>query len=116
MLDFNSSLELKLGTTSAFAVLCFVSQMAVALSQEKSAPNAAPELKQEEVIALAQAAAKDVVGEKLDQYVLKETEFIAKYKEWRVFFDEKGPALSFDGCFTIFVDDETRKTMFRACP
>ena len=106
----------KLDVMSVIVAMCFVSQIAAALSQEKPVPKATPKLKQEEVIALAQVAARDVVGEKIDQYVLVNTEFIPTYKEWRVVFDEKGPALSFDGCFKIFVDDETRKTRFQSCP
>ena len=107
---------MKVGIISVFVVLCFVGQIAVALSQGKLPPNDAPKLKQEEVRALAQTSAKAVVGEKIDRYVLEEIVFQPKYNRWRVFFEEKGPPYSFDSCFKIFVDDETRKTEFDACP
>jgi hypothetical protein len=50
----------------------------------------------------------------LNRYELRDVSFEFFHHRWTVSFDEK--SLSFDGCFHIFVDDETGQSEFRACP
>lgn len=55
-------------------------------------------------------------GVKLERYTLDEVSFEFHYRTWTVSFDEKGPPYSFDGCFRVIVNDQTREAEFHACP
>jgi len=70
----------------------------------------------EEVLSIARETAKRIVGGEMNEYFVESVTYQVKYRNWRVRFEEKGPSLSFDGCFKVFVDDTTKESEFRACP
>ena len=85
-------------------------------AQSETSGRRAPSLDVVEAVAIAKAAAAQAMGEKMKGYVLVEVAFEGKYQRWRTFFDEKGPTYSFDGCFTVFVNDQTKETELQTCP
>ena len=70
---------------------------------------------QTSVIKIAKRTAVAKV-ENLDHYHMEKVSFEFTSSSWTVFFIEKEPAYSFDGCFRVEVDDKTGKSEFRACP
>ena len=96
-------------------ILCFSS---AAFSAGNDEFDAVPEectirMDQASVVEVARrvARSKDI---DLDRYELPDVSFEFLHHRWTVAFDEK--SLSFDGCFHIFVNDETGSSEFRACP
>lgn len=100
-------------------VLCLLSILGLASSPPEREPESekkAPMLALEEAAAAARSAAKLKVGGKMNRYVLQEVEFQPKHGRWRAFFEEKEPPYTYDSCFKVFVNDQTKETEFQACP
>ncbi len=105
-----------MGIIGVFFMLSLLGLPASPAEREQASGKNIPRLTLEEAASLAQNTAKRTVGEKMNRYVLQEVEFQPKYGRWRASFEEKGPPYSFDGCFRIFVNDQTRETEFQSCP
>ena len=70
-------------------------------------------MSQEMVIKTAEYTAKSNEVA-LEDYEMKRVSFEFIDRKWTVNFDEK--RLSFDGCFSIIVDDRSGESEFRPCP
>ena len=105
-----------IGVIGVFFMLNLLGLPASSAEGEKALGKDVPRLTLEEVASLARNTAKVTLGEKMTGYALQEVAFQPKYSRWRASFEEKGPPYSFDGCFKVFVDNQTRETEFQSCP
>src|SRR5687767_9172990 len=107
-------MAIKLLRFITLALCCYPLTLLAADERSKSIPeDCTTRMEQSSVIEIAKRAALSK-GVELERYDLRDLSFEFLNHRWTVSFDEK--SLSFDGCFHIFVDDDTGSSEFRACP